>query len=125
MKTRPCVHKMRSTEENKERRTVGMGKLHETRQCRPPRLFYQLRSLNNSLQVFRPKKPRLRAQQSVKRVLCAAKIPAVFCNFFLCDAGLFGLAQSIPPQLCGSPPFPSSARLPTIPANVLVSPNEV
>ena len=118
MKTRSCARKMR---ENKERRTVGMGKFHETR---PPRLFYQLRPLNNSLQAFCFKKPRLQPPQSAKRVRCAAKIPTVFCNFFLCDLVLFGLAQSIPPQLCGSPSFPSSARLRTIPANVPVSLNE-
>jgi hypothetical protein len=58
METRPCVHK-RSAEENKERRTVGMGKFHRTRQCRPPRLFRWLWPLNNFLQVPCSKKPGL------------------------------------------------------------------
>lgn len=118
-----CVRKVRSTEENKEKRTVGIGEFHKTRQCHQT-MFQWLRPLNNSLQASAPRNQDYNRNSQQREFSVQQKFQSFSVFFFLRDLVLFGLAQSIPPRLRGFSSVSSSTRLPTIPANVPVSPNE-
>lgn len=103
---------------------MGIGEFHKTRHCHPPGRSQRLRPLNNPLQASAPRNQDYDHNSQQRESGVQQKFQSFSVFFFLYDLVLFGLAQSIPSQLRGFPSVSSSTRLPTISANVPVSPNE-